>query len=97
MPTSSLFNQYPPFPEDVPVISLPRLSYAKLLSLDAAESNALFRASLDHGFFLINLTDTSEGESLLKDVETAFAIGRSFFDLALEEKSKIPSNPSNVG
>ena len=86
---------YPAFPDNVPVLPLARLSYAKLLSND--ESKKLFKASTDHGFFLLDLNDTPDGERLLKDVEKTFSIGKSFFASDLEEKKKFQIDTNNIG
>ncbi|MCJ1434327.1 hypothetical protein MMC27_003694 [Xylographa pallens] len=97
MPTPAFFEMHPPFPDDIPVLPLPRLSYAKLLSDCSAESQALYKASTEQGFFLLDLSDTPEGPGLLADIETVFGIGRAFFDLDLDEKKKYKANSGNVG
>lgn len=97
MPSTSLFNRYPPFPDDVNVIDLPRLSHASLLSDKRSDSSALFKASTEHGFFLLDMSESTEGRDLLADIESAFEIGRTFFNLDLEEKKKFVVNSGNVG
>ena len=97
MPTSFSVDKYAPFPDDVEIVELPRLSHAKLLSDDGRESSALFKASKEHGFFLLDLSDTVEGSSLLTDLDKAFEIGRTFFNLNLESKEDFKVNSGNVG
>ena len=92
-----MMGRYPAFPDNVPVLPLARLSYAKLLSNDGVEAEKLFKASTDHGFFLLDLSDHPDGEGLLKDVEAAFDIGKSFFALDLEEKKKFQIDTNNIG
>lgn len=97
MSPSAFGFRYPAFPDNVPILPLPRLSYAKLLSNDHVESGKLFKASKDHGFLLLDLNEALDGERLLKDVETAFGIGKSFFELPLEEKKAFQMDSNNVG
>ncbi|MCJ1377760.1 hypothetical protein MMC17_000856 [Xylographa soralifera] len=97
MPTPAFFKEHPPFPDNIPVLPLPRLSYAKLLSNNSAESQALYNASTEQGFFLLDLSEAPEGPGLLTDTETVFGVGRAFFDLDLEEKKRYKANPGNVG
>ena len=97
MPNNASISEYPPFPDDVPIIPLPRLSYAELLSNTESERRTLFESSTNHGFFLLDLNGTTEGEALLADVKVAFEIGRSFFSLDLEEKKEFKVNSNNVG
>lgn len=97
MAPSVLSDHYPAFPDDVPILPLSRLSYAKLLSNDAVEFEKLFKASQDHGFFLLDLHDTPDGVGVLKNVDTAFKLGKSFFDLDLEEKKKVRLDAHNIG
>lgn len=92
-----LLYDFPAFPDDVEVLDLPRLSHANLLSDKASDSLALFNASTDHGFFLLDLSDTAEGRDLLADLDKAFETGRTFFNQDLEEKKKFVVNASNVG
>ena len=90
-------REAPPFPNDIPVYPLPRLSYAKLRNRDPAESFALFAASVEHGVFNLDFTDDAEGEQILRGVENAFGIGESFFSLPLEEKTAWKLGAGNTG
>lgn len=78
--------RYPPFPDNVPTVPLLRLSLAKLLAGDQAQSDRLFSACRGLGFFLLDFQDTSQGLSILNDLETLSRIGAETFDLDLEEK-----------
>ena len=97
MSPPALNGQYPAFPDNLPILPLARLSYAKLLSNDAVESEKLFQAAKDQGFFLPDLSDTPDGETTLRDVEATFGIGKSFFELGLEEKKKFQLDYNNIG
>lgn len=97
MPTPETFAKVPPFPDDVPTVQLQRLELRKLLSGNEGESKALFEACAGLGFFLLDLRDCAEGETLLKETEAGFSISREFYALSDEEKSKCPLLPSNLG
>ena len=57
-------------------LSLPSLSLSKVLENGAFESEQLFRACRETGFFLLNLTGSSAGETMLDDAENVFRSGR---------------------
>lgn len=80
------FPGIPPFPDDVATAPLLRLSLGKLLAGDLTEYERLFEASVDIGFFYLDLQDSEHGESLLDDADDLFRIGESLFELPLEEK-----------
>ncbi|KAJ5242784.1 uncharacterized protein N7469_001111 [Penicillium citrinum] len=80
------FPGLPPFPDDVPTAPLLRLSYKKLLSGDTAEYDRLFKASVDIGFFYLDLQDSEQGRSLLGDADDLFRVGEKLFELPLKEK-----------
>ena len=82
------FPGLPPFPDDVPTAPLLRLSLAKLLAGDAAEYERLFEASIDIGFFYLDLQDSEQGRSLLLDADDLFQVGDKLFQLPLEEKKQ---------
>ena len=96
MPTAELINSQPPFPDNVPTCDLSKLSYAKLLAYDPAESDELFRACKETGSFLLDLGCTTEGASLLKDAEGVLQVDREFGALDNLEKSKYASKPPEV-
>ncbi|MCJ1405046.1 hypothetical protein MMC11_008272 [Xylographa trunciseda] len=82
------FSSIPPFPNDVSCVPLLKLSFKKLQDGDSEESNRLFEASKQLGFFYLDLRDTLEGDSILEDVDKLFRIGEQLFDLEVEEKQK---------
>ena len=88
MPRAKLFDNLPPFPEDVLVADLPRISLSKLLEHDAHESEELFRACKEVGFFLLDLTESNVGETVLDDAEKAFDLEERIFALSQEELEK---------
>lgn len=97
MPTAEYFAQIPSFPDDVPIANIPRISLSKLQAKDVAASQSLFEAATDTGFFLLDLNGSPTGDHLLKETETAFETSKAFYGCSLEEKSKFPMLPSNLG
>jgi len=86
-PNSFIFPQLPPFPNDIPTAPLHRLSLSKL-RYDSTESDLLFSASKDLGFFYLDLTGDEDGSALLEDVERLFAFGPQLFALGKGELQK---------
>ncbi|MCJ1439175.1 hypothetical protein MMC27_008566 [Xylographa pallens] len=89
------FSNIPPFPNDVPCAPLLKLSFRKLLDGDNEESDRLFEASKQLGFFYLDLRDSLEGDSILKDVDELFTIGEQLFDLDGDEKQKYDFSGEN--
>ena len=90
MPTEAYFKQHPPFPEGLPLLGIPRLSYTKLCSGVYSESTALWDAGLEHGFFSINIGDMEGGSEVLEDIVKVLDIQRQYFNLPLEERERVP-------
>jgi hypothetical protein len=72
---------------------LSKISLAKLLSGDQAESEAVFRASKAHGFFLLDLQNSAEGEELLEQAEKIFGVSKDLFEEGVEELTKFVQPP----
>lgn len=56
MPTQRYFAKHAPFPGDLAVAQLPRLSLKKILDHNAEEIDLLFEAATGSGFFLLDFT-----------------------------------------
>ena len=82
------FAQYPPFPEDVPVAKIERISLGKLLGGDQGESDLLWHCCRTSGFFLLDCQTHRSGEYLLNGVSELRRISEELFDLNQDEKSK---------
>jgi hypothetical protein len=133
------FLDLPPFPEDVPMAPLLRISLNKLTQRDQEEINRLWEACCELGFFYLDIRGAStnqssipkhssvdnltekvfeevgradsatgddrhdaqtkvenprefevdvDGERLLQNAEDLFKVGKSVFDLPVEEKVK---------
>lgn len=89
------FPGLPPFPDDVPTAPLLRLSLSKLLAGDKAELERLYEASVDIGFFYLDLHDCEHGKLLLEDADGLFQVGERLFELSLEEKKKYDFSVQN--
>jgi isopenicillin N synthase-like dioxygenase len=89
------FPGLPPFPDDVPTAPLLRLSLGKLMAGDKAELERLFEASVDIGFFYLDLQDCEHGTSLLKDADGLFKVGEELFELSLDEKKNYDFSAQN--
>ena len=85
--SSFTFPQITPFPSNIPIAPLLRLSLFKLRN-DAAESDRLFSASKDLGFFYLELGGDEEGAALLRDTDKLFALAPQLYDLGREELQK---------
>jgi hypothetical protein len=84
MPTSKYFSKIPEFPSDVKVIDIPTISFENLKKGIEQDSEDLFEASREYGFFLLDLRNSEEGERLLKDAEKMFDLTAATFALGPE-------------
>ena len=96
MASEQLFEAYPPFPEDVPIASLPKISLEKLGSESEAEAKEVFPACRTKGFVLLDLQHEPNGERLLKDIGALFSITMEVMALSLEEKTNCKQNPPST-
>ena len=94
MPTTSHFSRYSPFPDDVVVADLPRLSLSKLLKNETLESEQLYRSCREIGLFLLDLKGSHVGDTLLGDAENVFRLGEEIFGLEQDQLAKFLLNPS---
>ncbi|KAI9812323.1 MAG: hypothetical protein M1827_004772 [Pycnora praestabilis] len=86
--TSEAYANIPSFPDDVLTAPLLRLSLQKLLNADQDESDRLFSASKDIGFFYLDLRGTPDGDSILEDANRLFGVGEELLSLSVEEKQE---------
>ncbi|KAM0698127.1 hypothetical protein Q7P36_001591 [Cladosporium allicinum] len=84
----------PPFPTDVPTAPLLRISLKKLIEHDENETNKVWKASQELGFFYLDLRNATSadnqinGPALLKDIEALFSLGENIFELPTPEKQE---------
>ena len=78
----------PPFPDDVPVAPLLRISLAKLISNDTAEIARFAAACEELGFFYLDLTSPDGPDPIISDANALFSVSQALYDLPLDEKQK---------
>jgi hypothetical protein len=89
-------HELAPFPENLLVVPLTVISYAKLAAADPEEGRKLFQASKELGFFYLDLQHASEmEETLLSDVDSLFDMAPQFFAVPQEEKEKYDLTKNN--
>ncbi|BAE65987.1 unnamed protein product [Aspergillus oryzae RIB40] len=81
MPTTRYFDQCPPFPSDLHIVPLPKVSLEGLQNGSEHESQLLFQACQEWGFFSLDLRQSDKGNELLGDAERMFDLTRETFDL----------------
>jgi isopenicillin N synthase-like dioxygenase len=64
------------------------LSFEKLAARDPEETSRLLAASLDTGFFYLDLRNSEDGESILKLADTLFEVAKEIFNIPSEEKDR---------
>lgn len=83
----SEFPTLPPFPTNIPTAPLHRLSLAQIRT-SPSESERLFAASQDLGFFYLDLRKDELGARLLDEADTLFGVGEQLYDLGPDELQK---------
>lgn len=86
--TVDSFDGFPPFPQDVPCVDLPKISFQKLCAGDHIEVDRYFQACKHWGFFHLDLRDSSQGTPLLHLVDEIVEVGKKVFELDLQAKNK---------
>ena len=81
---------YPaPFPEDVPVIELEKISLCKLLNGDEAEAERVFNICTTTGFFYLDLLDHATGRQIWRNACNICQFSHDRFSTTpMEEKLK---------
>lgn len=75
------------------MVDLPRISLKSLQLKSHEESKKLYDACCEHGFFLLGLEDSPQGQGLLEDAENMFALTTETFGRGQEYLSKYAYNP----
>jgi hypothetical protein len=84
---ADVFPGLPPFPSDIPTAPLLRLSLARLRT-EQDESDALFKAAKELGFFYFDMRGDQLGEALLDESEKLFGVERELYSMDEEELMK---------
>ncbi|KAF3065940.1 hypothetical protein GL218_09246 [Daldinia childiae] len=77
---------YPPFPSDVPTVSLETITLSKLFNGDAVEQDRVFEACVGRGFFYLDLDGCATGNTIRRGAEQIALAGERVFRLPLAEK-----------
>jgi isopenicillin N synthase-like dioxygenase len=77
-----------PFPDDAAVAPLLTHSFEKLAARDPVETSHLLAASLDTGFFHLDLRNSEDGQSILKLADKIFEVAKAIFNIPSEEKDR---------
>ena len=93
MPYPEHFAEYPPFPDDVPVVNIPKISLAKLASEDEYEIDALYEACKEYGFFFLDLLSSSAGQQLLNNAVNMFEVSKTTLGLDKATLDKYACTP----
>jgi hypothetical protein len=95
MSTSKYFAQYPSFPSgsSIPIADIPTLYLAKLQAGSDEESLRLYEACRQHGFMLLDLRNSVQGEALLEDGERMFALLEATLTLGQDTLNRYACDP----
>lgn len=80
-------SAYPPFPDDIPSISLETYSLAALQKGDPALHDKLFETCKTRGFFYLDLNG-SDFSSMQSDCDDIARLAEKVFQMPQEEKDK---------
>ena len=76
----------PSFPSDLPTQTLECVSFAGLRNGSPTESEKLYNACKTDGFFLLDLTDSEQGQEFIANVDNMFILQDRFFKLDYDTK-----------
>lgn len=89
-------SKYPPFPDDIPSVSLETFSLARLEKGDEALADRLFHTCKERGFFYLDLNGSS-ASSMQHDCDDIARLSGKVFELPQAEKEKYPMKDSIFG
>jgi isopenicillin N synthase-like dioxygenase len=73
-------------PDDIQTAPLLTLKFNKLTARDPEETSRLLAASLDTGFFYLDLRKSNDGEAILGIADRIFDLAKEVFNIPTEEK-----------
>ncbi|KAI0454621.1 oxidoreductase [Xylaria acuta] len=86
MASEKLFENIPPFPNDIPTAPISTISLAGLRSGDHSVAASLLTSAQELGFFLLDLRDDDIGKVLVEEIDKLFAMSKIVFNLPKETK-----------
>ena len=88
MASPRLFDDVPPFPDDVPTASMATISLASLAAADESDGKAVLDACQQLGFFLLDLNGDPLGETLIMEIDELFGAMKEIMNLPQDVKEK---------
>ena len=88
MASQKLFDDAPPFPNDVQTARMSTISLASLTFGDEIGAKCVLDACQELGFFLLNLNGDVLGESLIKEIDELFGVMKEVMNLPEDVKEK---------
>jgi hypothetical protein len=89
MASEKLFENIPPFPDDIPIAPISSISLSDLRRGDKATARRLLEACQDLGFFLLDLRDDALGDKLVTEIDQLMGrIGVDIMGLPEDVKKK---------
>ncbi|TQS33961.1 hypothetical protein Golomagni_05678 [Golovinomyces magnicellulatus] len=88
MASKAFFDAAPPFPNDIPTISMNKVRLAGLQAQDAETEQQLFTACQDLGFFFLDLQGDTTGDEMIKSIDELFRLGKDIFNLPEDVKQQ---------
>lgn len=92
MATQESFEGYPPFPSDIPTAEIRNFTYEALKTGNRTDSDELFEACREQGYFMLDMRGSEDGETLLRDVEAMFNLNNELFQMEHSELLKYHVN-----
>ncbi|KAE8404938.1 oxidoreductase [Aspergillus pseudonomiae] len=93
MPTPKLFAQCPPFPPDLPVVPLTKVSLSALERNCPAEAQKLLSACQEWGFFLLDMRGSDQGTAMMQDAEEMFDLTADLSEMDYEALNRYHHKP----
>jgi isopenicillin N synthase-like dioxygenase len=88
MASHALFQDIPPFPDDVAVMPMRMVSLAGLIKGEEEDAQCLISACQELGFFLLNLHGDALGEAMISEIDSIFSLAKDILNLPNEVKSQ---------
>lgn len=97
MTLPDMSDLYPaPFPDDVPIAHLEKISLDKLLHHDPAEAQRLFDVCTDTGFFYLDMMDHPMGRRMWEDACIAVRSGLDVLPEVPMDEKKAFKAPADI-
>lgn len=93
MVSTKLFQSSPPFPTDVPIAQLSTVSLAHLTSGSESETQIMFKACQESGFFLLDLNEDPVGEQMITELEQIFQVIHDTMHVSPEDIVRFHADP----